>query len=43
VTRYSDRNEEQEAEISYRMLPEKAETTLVTNFLDDSQIAGIRI
>jgi len=43
VTRYSDRDGEQEAEISYRMLPEKAETTLVTNFLDDSQIAGMRI
>ncbi len=43
VARYSDRNGKQEAEISYKMLPEESATTIVTSFLDDSQIAGLRI
>lgn len=43
VARYSDRNGKQETEISYRRLPDEAATTIMTGFLDDSQIAEIRI
>jgi tRNA U34 2-thiouridine synthase MnmA/TrmU len=43
VARYSDREGEDEAEISFKMLPEEASTTVVTSFLDDSQIARMRI
>lgn len=43
VTRYSDHDGEQGVEITYKRLPEKAETILVTDFLDDSQIAEMRI
>lgn len=43
VARYSDRDGKKEAEISYKRLPESAETTLVTSFLDDPHIAGMRI
>lgn len=44
VTRYSDRDDgEQEAEISYKRLPEEATTTIMTSCLDDAQIAEMRI
>lgn len=43
VTRYSDHDGEQDAEISYKRLPEEAATSIVTSFLDDAQISGMRI
>lgn len=44
VARYSDRDGKRDAEISYKRLPEEVATTIiVTSYLDDSQIAEMRI
>jgi tRNA-uridine 2-sulfurtransferase len=43
VARYSDRNGEEEVEIAYKRQPEDAEITAMASFIDDSQIAGMRL
>ncbi|NMB84728.1 MAG: hypothetical protein GYA29_00575 [Methanothrix sp.] len=43
VARYSDRDGEEEAEITYRRLPEEVATAIVTGPLEDSRIAEFRI
>jgi len=42
VARYCDRNGQQDADISYRRLPESEEKIIKTSFLDDEELARLR-